>query len=58
MVTGDLEGNIKIWKLNENSVVNLKSQIGELNFIKMSKNEKYFSIGSKSKKVEIYSILD
>ncbi len=57
-VSGDLDGNIKIWKLNENSVHNIKSHIGELNFIKMSKNEKFFAIGSKGKKVEIYSIAE
>ena len=55
-VSGDLEGNIKIWKLQENSIVNLKASVGEVNFLKLSKNEKFIAVGSRSKLVEIYSV--
>lgn len=52
-VSADLNGEVKIWNLLQGSFEQTKVPLEELNFVKISPNEKLIVVGSKNKNLVI-----
>ena len=57
-VSSGTDGFVKLWNLEKNTCRSLKTQFKELNFAKISPNEKFFIFGSHHKTINLNSVKD
>ena len=55
-ISADTQGFVKLWNLEDKSCKTIKSHNKELNFIRLSKNDKIFATGSHDRSINLYSI--
>ena len=54
-ISADTQGFVKLWNLDDKSCKTIKSHNKELNFIRLSKNDKIFATGSHDRSINLYS---